>query len=413
MQKLNPLSTNHVQIVATLGPSSSSQEMIKSLFFAGADVFRINFSHIRTDAQRQDAIRQINFIRTLGDKDGRIPAVLIDLQGAKFRVGSFEKAGEESKGRINLTEGQEFILDSQDILGDNSRVKLPHPEVMKSVMPGQQLLLDDGKIILEVKSISPDQSTLVTTVIQGGELSDNKGINIPGALLDLPALTAKDISDLEFIAPYLRAYDTIAQSFVQTASDVQELKDRAKALDCQANIMAKIETIPAATTHLKEISGVADSMMVARGDLKVEVGPENVPLYQIQIVSAAIQAGKPVIVATQMMESMLGNGTPSNADSTDINLAVAQGTSAVMTSAETSTGDYPLQVVQRMRKAIQSAETQAHLYRHAFVGTLSSRTLCGLSFQVALQVIQSFARGILQKLRPQKKIVRPDLPLQP
>lgn len=326
------------KIVATLGPSTSTPQMIEKLFKAGVDTFRLNFSH----GSHEDHKARYNAIRAVEKKYDRPIAVLADLQGPKHRVGKF--AGD----KVNLKTGQTFILDMDKNLGDETRVCLPHKEVFESVKKGTFILLDDGKIKVEVQKV--EKQKLTTKVIVGGPLSNNKGFNIPNAILDLDVLTEKDLKDLDF-ALKLGA-DWIALSFVQTADDIRKAK---KIIKDRAGIVAKIEK-PSAVKHMKDIVALTDALMVARGDLGVEMNPEDVPSIQKHLVREARKAGKPVIVATQMLESMITAPTPTRAEASDVATAVYDGADAVMLSAETASGQYPLESVSIMDRVIKSVE---------------------------------------------------------
>jgi pyruvate kinase len=333
-----------VKIIATLGPSSSTIEMIESLQKAGADVFRINMSHTSHEQLRMlhDAVREVEarVERPLG--------ILVDLQGPKLRIGKF--AADE----ILLEEGTVFQLDLDPAPGSGDRVQLPHPEVFKVLEPGQMLLLDDGRIRLKVEEASPE--FVRTTVLLGGKLSNNKGVNLPDTLLPIRALTPKDLSDLEQAVNI--GVDWIALSFVQRPED---LMDARKAIGGRAALLAKIEK-PAALQRLDAIIEQADALMVARGDLGVELPLESVPGQQKQITRAARRAGKPVVVATQMLESMINSPVPTRAEVSDVATAVFEGADAIMLSAESAAGKYPIEAVAMMNRIAEKVETDP-LYR--------------------------------------------------
>jgi len=332
------------RIVATLGPATSSPEMIRKLAEAGADVFRLNFSH-GTHADhgaRFAAIRQI-------EKELRRPfAVLADLQGPKLRLGTF------ANGPINLTSGQKFRLDLDTTPGDTTRVHMPHPEIFAALQPGRTLLLDDGKVRLRVDECGKDFAN--TTVIAGTKLSDRKGVNVPDTVIPLAALTEKDLKDLAYALDI--GVDYVALSFVQRPEDVSEAR---KLIGNKAWLVSKIEK-PSAVEHLERIIELSDALMVARGDLGVEMLPEEVPAIQKHMVRLCRVAGKPVIVATQMLESMISSPTPTRAEASDVANAVYDGTDAVMLSAETASGDYPLEAVTIMDRIARKAEADP-LYR--------------------------------------------------
>lgn len=327
-----------VKIVSTLGPASSSREAIDALFEAGTDVFRLNFSH----GSHAEHAERYGFIREAEAKFGRPIGVMVDLQGPKIRVGDF------ADGRIELRKGAAFRLDADTTLGNERRVSISNPEILVSLEPGLDLLLDDGKIRLEVTEVGRDH--IETTVTVGGPLSNHKGVNIPGALLPIAALTAKDRRDLQFGLDM--GADYIALSFVQRPEDVAEAR---KLIAGRAAVLVKLEK-PLAIQHLDQIIELTDAVMVARGDLGVEAPPEDVPSLQKQIIQAAREAGKPVIVATQMLESMINAPTPTRAEASDVATAVYDGADAVMLSAETAAGKYPVESVAMMERIIRRVQ---------------------------------------------------------
>ncbi len=326
------------KIVATLGPASSTPEVLSRLFHGGADVFRLNFSH----GSHADHLARIAMIRALEEQSGRPIGILADVQGPKLRVGRFQG------GRIALQTGQPFRLDLSPVPGDRNRVELPHPEIIHAAGIGTSLLLDDGKLRLRVTRVREDH--LETEVVTGGSLSDRKGVNVPDVALPIPALTAKDRADLDFALAH--GVDYIGLSFVQRAEDVAE----AKAITAgRAWIMTKLEK-PQALDNLDEILALSDAVMVARGDLGVELPPEEVPLAQKRIVRAARERGIPVVVATQMLESMITAPAPTRAEASDVATAVFDGADAVMLSAETAAGQYPYEAVNIMDRIIERVE---------------------------------------------------------
>ncbi len=326
------------KIVATLGPASDSAEMIHALFEAGADVFRLNFSH----GSHAEHAGRVLTIRNLERDSGRPIGILMDLQGPKLRVGSM------TGGVAELAAGSPFRLDLSDAPGDATRAPMPHPEIFQALSPGTDVLLDDGKIRLRVTSCGADFAE--TEVITGGALSDRKGINIPQAVFGLTALTDKDRDDLRFGLDL--GVDWIGLSFVQRPDDVAEAR---KLIAGRAAVMSKLEK-PAAIDRLDEIVALSDAVMVARGDLGVELPPEDVPSLQKQIVRACREAGKPVVVATQMLESMISAPAPTRAEASDVATAVYDGADAVMLSAETAAGDYPREAVAIMSRIIERVE---------------------------------------------------------
>ncbi len=327
------------KIVATLGPASSSIEKIRALFDAGADVFRLNFSHGTIEDHKQ----RLQLIRQVEKETGRPIAALGDLQGPKLRLGTF------ADGPIDLTTGQTFRLDLDKTPGNRDRAPLPHPEIFAAISSGRDLLLDDGKVRLRVESNGPDFA--ITTVINGGKLSDRKGVNVPDAVLPLSPLTAKDRVDLG--AALEMGVDWIALSFVQRPEDIEEAKSLIKG---RAAVMAKLEK-PSAIQNLQGILDLADGVMVARGDLGVEMPPEDVPRTQKLIVREARRVGKPVIVATQMLESMITSPTPTRAEASDVATAVYDGADAIMLSAESASGQYPVEAVAMMNRIAEHTQS--------------------------------------------------------
>lgn len=326
------------KIVATLGPASSDAAGIERLLDAGADVFRLNFSH----GTWEEHAARLRLIREIERRVERPIGVFADLQGPKLRLGTF------AHGPVTLAAGAPFRLDLDLAPGDARRAPLPHPDVFAALKPGTLLLLDDGKLRLEVSVCGADfAETRVTT---GGVLSDRKGVNLPGVMLPGSPLTAKDRLDLE------RALDAgigqIALSFVQRPEDVEEAR---ALIGGRAQLIVKLEK-PSAINHLLSIVARADAVMVARGDLGVELPPEEVPVLQKRIVRACRSAGKPVIIATQMLDSMMNAPAPTRAEASDVANAVYEGADAVMLSGETAAGRYPLEAVSIMDKIIRSAE---------------------------------------------------------
>lgn len=332
------------KIVATLGPTSGDKDKIRTLAEAGVNVFRLNFSH----GSHEDHGARLKAIRELEVELGRPLAVLADLQGPKLRLGKFET------GSIEFTAGHKLRLDLDAAPGTLERVQMPHPEIFAALVPNSTLLLDDGKVRLRVEECSAAHA--VCTVIAGSKLSDRKGVNVPDVVLPIPALTAKDRTDLAYALE--AGVDYIALSFVQKPEDVSEAR---KLIGDKAWIVSKIEK-PSAVDHLEKIVALSDALMVARGDLGVEMAPEDVPAIQKQIIRLARAAGKPVIVATQMLESMITAPTPTRAEASDVANAVYDGTDAVMLSAETASGQYPVEAVAIMDRICRRVEGDP-LYR--------------------------------------------------
>jgi pyruvate kinase len=335
----------NAKIVATLGPASSDRATIEALFEAGADVFRLNFSH----GTHEDHQLRLNTIRAIERERGRPIGVLLDLQGPKLRVGTF------ANGPVQLAEGDSFRLDlDSKVPGDARRASLPHPEIFAALTDGTDLLLDDGRIRLRVERHGKDFAE--TRVVNGGLLSDRKGVNVPDVVLPLSALTEKDRKDLDF--GLTLGVDWIALSFVQRPQDIVEVKAIVKG---RAAIIAKLEK-PAAIQSLEAIVEEADAVMVARGDLGVEMPAEQVPSLQKLIVRACRKAGKPVIVATQMLESMVAASVPTRAEASDVATAIYDGADAVMLSAESASGKYPVEAVRMMDSIITRTEADPHYH---------------------------------------------------
>lgn len=332
------------KIVATLGPASSTKEVIKDLFTAGVDIFRMNFSH----GEYADHKARFNIVREVEKEMGRPIGILADLQGPKLRVGKF------ADGPVMLEVGQKFQFDLDTTLGTINRVNLPHPEIFAALVPGAELLLDDGK--LRVKVDTCDAKTAVTTVMVGGKLSERKGVNVPGVILPISALTEKDRRDLD-VALELGA-DWIALSFVQRPEDLIEARALIKG---RAGVLAKLEK-PSAIERLEAVIEASDAVMVARGDLGVEMPAESVPAIQKRIIRLCRKWGKPVIVATQMLESMIESPVPTRAEASDVATAIYDGADAVMLSAESAAGKFPIEAVSFMNRIITGTEADP-LYR--------------------------------------------------
>ncbi|MGN6303384.1 MAG: pyruvate kinase [Mesorhizobium sp.] len=327
-----------VKILATIGPASSDEAMLKKLFEAGADVFRINMSHADHDLMRT----LVGRIRKVEKAVGRPIGILADLQGPKLRVGKF------ANGREALKVGQTFTLDDNPEPGDSTRVFLPHPEILASVEPGHRLLIDDGKLAL--KAVETDGRRIVCTVVAGTAISDKKGVSLPDTVLPVGALTEKDRKDLD--AVLAAGVDWVALSFIQRPEDLAEARKIARG---RALLLSKIEK-PQAVARLDEIMELSDALMVARGDLGVEMPLEAVPGIQKQITRAARKAGKPVVVATQMLESMISAPVPTRAEVSDVATAVFEGADAVMLSAESAAGAYPVEAVATMSRIAEQVE---------------------------------------------------------
>ncbi len=326
------------KIIATLGPSSNDKDTIGRLYDAGIDVFRLNFSH----GTHEDHKRTHGFIREVEKERGRPIGILADLQGPKLRVGRFKDK------RATLEVGAEFVLDQDDTLGDATRAPLLHPEIFAALTVGAQLLVNDGKIRLRV--VEFDEHRAVTKVEVGGVISDNKGVNVPDLYLPISPLTDKDRKDLDYALQL--DVDWVAISFVQRPEDMTELRE---IVGGQVAIMAKLEK-PSAIQHLDDIVALSDGVMVARGDLGVEMPQETVPVVQKRITRSARQAGKPVVIATQMLESMITSPVPTRAESSDVATAIYDGADAVMLSAETAAGQFPIEAATAMDRIMVEVE---------------------------------------------------------
>ena len=330
--------THMTKIVATLGPASSSPEIIRDLFESGVDVFRLNFSHGTHDDHRE----RIETIRAIEQEADRPIAIMMDLQGPKLRVGNFVD------GAAHLDNGVPFRFDMDDTPGDATRVNLPHSEIFAALEPNSVLLVNDGKIRMRVTDCGKDFAE--TEVVIGGEISNHKGVNVPGVVLPLSSLTNKDRKDMQFGLDH--GVDWCALSFIQRPEDLAEAR---RLIAGRAPILTKLEK-PAAIDRLDEIIELSDAVMVARGDLGVEMPPEDVPVLQRRILRACRQTGKPVIVATQMLESMIESPQPTRAEASDVATAVYDGADAVMLSAETAAGRFPVESVKMMNRIIERVE---------------------------------------------------------
>ena len=328
----------NAKILATLGPASSDRETIHALFNAGVDVFRFNFSH-GTHADHQ---ARYELVREIEREVGRPVGILLDLQGPKLRLGAIEG------GKIAVKIGQTLVLDLEPTIGNSLRLPMPHPEIFAAIKAGDDLLIDDGKVRLRV--LEADARSAKVKVLNDGVLSDRKGVNVPGAILPMSALTAKDRQDLDFGLSL--GVDWVALSFVQRPEDIEEVK---AIVAGRAWTMAKLEK-PAAIDSLEAIIAASDGVMVARGDLGVECAPEDVPVLQKRIIRACREIGKPVVVATQMLESMISSPVPTRAEVSDVAGAIYDGADAVMLSAESASGVYPVAAVTMMDRIIRATE---------------------------------------------------------
>jgi len=327
------------KVVATLGPASSERGVIARLFEAGADVFRINMSHTSHDKMRE----LVTTIRAVEADYNRPIGILVDLQGPKLRLGTFKD------GTVEIDKGQDFILDSDVAPGDAKRVQLPHPEIFAAIKPGDALLIDDGKLRLVATAVDPQR--IATRVEVGGKVSNRKGVSLPDTVVPLAALAPKDIADLE--AALNAGIDWVALSFIQRPEDIAEAKKLTRG---RAAVMAKIEK-PQAVSRLGDILDLADALMVARGDLGVEMPLEKVPGVQKEMTRACRRAGKPVVVATQMLESMISSPVPTRAEVSDVATAIFDGADAIMLSAESASGQYPVEAVATMNRIAEEVES--------------------------------------------------------
>jgi len=390
------------KIVATVGPACSSAKMLQRLLQAGVDIFRLNFSH-GTNADKQELI---SLIREVSAQVGRDVGILADLQGPKIRTGKM--AGDA----MLLTKGEEVTITTADILGENNLIPTIYKALPYDVKPGSRILLDDG--LLELKVASVHGEDVVCSVVTGGILKNNKGINLPGVKVSAPSLTEKDCHDLAFC---LEAdVDFIALSFVRTAADVEELKRIISASGKQIPVVAKIEK-PEALRNFDKILKVADAVMVARGDLGVEVQAEKVPVYQKKIIEACNRAGKPVITATQMLDSMIKNPRPTRAETSDVANAIIDGTDAVMLSAETASGEYPIEAVETMVKIALEVEQAGFLkqiqHGDEFSGSIAmavAESACRAASSLNARAIVVFTRSgstaaLLSRFRPITPII--------
>jgi pyruvate kinase len=388
------------KIVATLGPASSDPKIIRRLFESGVDVFRLNFSH-GTQEDKKDLIAAI---RALEDDVGRPITVMMDLQGPKLRIGTF--IGDKA----TLQDGAAFRLDMEDKPGDERRVRLPHKEIFQAIGPDTDLLVDDGRIRLRVKKSGADFAE--TEVVTGGVISNRKGVNVPGVVLPLSSLTEKDRSDLQFGLG--QGVDYVALSFVQQP---QDLADARRLIAGRAALLTKLEK-PAAINSLHEIVEMSDVVMVARGDLGVELPPEDVPVLQKRIIAACREAGKPVIVATQMLESMVHAPTPTRAEASDVATAVYDGADAVMLSAETAAGDFPVEAVRMMNRIVERTEQDPLFRRITEASRLEpeptaadaiSAAACQVAETLSVKAIVTYTTSGSTTLRAARE--RPDVPV--
>jgi len=364
------------KVIATLGPATSSKEMLLQIINAGVDVCRINFSH----GAYEEHEKVIRFIREINEETGLHTAILADLQGPKLRIGEVENNG------VLLNVGQDLIITTEKAIGSATRVYITYPEFPKDVKIGETVLIDDGKIVLEVKDTNK-KDEVTCTVIHGGILSSKKGVNLPNTNVSLPCLTKKDLEDLKFALDH--DVEWIGLSFVRRASDILELKEIIRKSNKQSLVVAKIEK-PEAIAEIDGIISNTDAVMVARGDLGVEIPMEEVPLIQKMLVRKCLQASIPIIIATQMMESMITNYSATRAEVSDVANSVMDGADAVMLSGETSVGKFPVRVIETVQKILKNVEGFEGIY-HKQNKTVSQKTrmitdaICGNAVNIADQ----------------------------
>ena len=379
---------NKTKIVATMGPASSSPEVLEQMIKAGVDICRINFSHGSYD----DVKTSINNVRAINKKLNTYVGILADLQGPKLRIGEVEN------NAVELIVGNEIAITTEKCVGNDKRVYITYPQFPKDVAVGDNVLIDDGKILLKV--ISTNSKDLVKAkIIYGGTLSSKKGVNLPNTKISLPCLTKKDLEDLDFALE--NNVEWIGLSFVRSVTDIVDLKEIIKSKNKKARVIAKIEK-PEAIKEIDNIIDMTDGLMVARGDLGVELPMEQVPIIQKMLVNKCIHASKPVIVATQMMESMITNFAPTRAEVNDVANAVMDGADAVMLSGETSVGKYPVKVIEAMERIISSVEHEDRIYYREHSPTIKNQTFisdsicynaCVMSRQAGVKAVISMTNS--------------------
>jgi pyruvate kinase len=374
---------SHTKVIATLGPASSSRKILESLFEEGIDVCRLNFSH----GSHEDHLKTINLIKRINAENDATVAILADLQGPKLRIGDMENDG------VELEDGSTFSFVNEPCIGDARKAYMSYTKLPSDVKVGEKILVDDGKIQLEVTGTN-GRDEVTMNVISGGILSSKKGVNLPDTVISLPSLTEKDIADAHFALS--QEIDWIALSFVRSVTDLLELKELIRQSNYPlARVVAKIEK-PEALKEIDQIIDMADAVMVARGDLGVEVPFDQVPLIQKELVAKCIGKSKPVIIATQMMESMITNFRPTRAEANDVGNAVLDGADALMLSGETSIGKYPVQVVRSMQRIIDATEKGYDFFRsnppREFSRTYLADSIC---FSACKLAEQTDARAIV------------------
>lgn len=392
------------KIIATVGPASNTKEKLVQLIDAGADVFRLNFSH----GTHADHLKVINLINEINEEKGTNICMLQDLQGPKIRIGQVEGNG------VEIVSGEQLIISNEEVMGTKEKVSTTYTSLPNDVKPGDIILIDDGK--LQVKVLEAKGSDVVTEVVYGGILKSRKGINLPDTQISAPSLTEKDREDLEFGLEH--NVEWVALSFVRNASDITELREIITAKNRDTKIVAKIEK-PEALREIDEIIDATDAIMVARGDLGVEIIMEDVPMVQKRITNKCNVLGKPVIIATQMLESMIDNPRPTRAEINDVANSILDGADTVMLSAESASGKYPIESVKCMANTIKSVEEKARVIFNKYWDVENPKTrindklvnsACRLSSAVGAKVIvgmtKSGTTGIsLAKIRPEAPII--------
>jgi pyruvate kinase len=374
---------NKTKIIATMGPASSSLEVLQKMILAGVDVCRINSSH--GSYEHHQAV--IDNIRKLNKKFKQHTAILVDLQGPKLRIGEVEN------GSVEIFNHHEIIITTKQCVGTSEKVYITYPQFPKDVAIGDAVLIDDGKLMLKVIATNR-KDTVKAVVINGGVLSSKKGVNLPNTKISLPCLTKKDLQDLDFALK--NNVEWIGLSFVRSVTDIADLKDIIKKQKKTSRVIAKIEK-PEALNEIDNIIDLADGLMVARGDLGVEMPMEQVPLIQKMLVNKCILASKPVIIATQMMESMITNYSPTRAEVNDVANAVMDGADAVMLSGETSVGKFPLKVIEHMQKIVAAVEKGGNIYNREHAPVLTTQIFISdsICYNACVMARQSGARGIV------------------
>ena len=374
---------NKTKIVATLGPATFSKDVLKEMILAGLDICRINFSHVNYDIVKN----AVSSIRELNKELGTNVAILGDLQGPKLRIGLVEN------NEAHLVEGKEIIITTKEMVGTAEKVYITYPQFPKDVAVGDHVLIDDGKLMLKVLETN-QVDEVRSEIVYGGILSSKKGVNLPNTKISLPCLTPKDIGDLEFALK--NDFEWIGLSFVRTVTDIVELKDLIRGSGKHARVIAKIEK-PEAIREIDNIIDLTDAVMVARGDLGVEMPMEQVPMIQKMLVNKCILASKPVIIATQMMESMIFNSSPTRAEVNDVANAVMDGADAVMLSGETSVGKYPVKTIEVMQKVIARVEQEDAIYHRDHPPVLKTQTYISdsICYNACVMAEQTSAKAII------------------